>query len=429
MKKHLTILLVLLLCGTLVFGLCACGGEETPEGTEPNGTESSTSDGGDESESTTDQQGTETQDPEQGGDETGEDTGENPGTDPGDQHEPMKKKTFTLSTDMDGIKLFGVRNVATGRGVPLNWAGSGVEMSFYLDNGDFFMTIAASGSAYLRIYVDGVLRTAADGSEYHRVSTATASLTVGDIPQGNHTVKAIRVSDYGDSEVNLTSAIFAGNMDITTKVPAAEYYVEFFGDQFTTGENLNGGERYDASLAYAYKAALTLNADYSITASAEFAVMSGEYQALDIYGLANPIYEKDMKYDFARKANAVVINLGANDLGSDPQEFRMKYLDLLFAVRAANGPDCKIYCIYGEGELAAAIQSACADFGGERAGVYAVEFDGMTAGTPATAAQQEAYAAVLVQKINETKNDVIDYQPKKGGIGVILDWSEGKLPE
>ena len=181
----------------------------------------------------------------------------------------------------DGIKLFGVRNVATGRGVPLNWAGSGVEMSFYLDNGDFFMTISASGRAYLRIYVDGAVYPSADGSEYHRISTNTASLGLSGIAQGNHTVKVIRVSDYGDSEVNLTSAIFAGNLDITTEMPEAEFYVEFFGDQFTTGENLNGGERYDASLAYAYKAALALNADYSITASADFALMTGEYQALE----------------------------------------------------------------------------------------------------------------------------------------------------
>ena len=88
------------------------------------------------------------------------------------------------------------------------------------------------------------------------------------------------------------------------------------------------------------------------------------------------------------------------------EDFRAGYLKLLQDIKANNGDDCKILCIYGvmNHTYSEHILSVCTEMGGAGEGVYSLKLDktaGVYTGHP-TAEENAVYAEIITAYIRNT---------------------------
>lgn len=207
-------------------------------------------------------------------------------------------------------------------------------------------TEGSTSTAFFQPVIDGKA-----GTRVQVQSGAARTVTLGqNLSAGQHTVELYRESEgmYGNS-------VFLGFVDGVVKgaPPPATRFIEVIGDSISAGYGNLGAEVHppwdqtcgfslDQQSAYAsYGAVLarSLNADVSIVA------VSGWGMYRDNQGkTANvlpTVYNNVLgtqstpTYDFARKPDAVVINLGTNDSASnDPgQAYEDAYVNFLRTVR------------------------------------------------------------------------------------------------
>ena len=408
-------IVALLLCVFTVILLCACAKDgQTVDSNTTGAAAPETSD-------TTPTPDTDPSDP-------GTEPGTEPGTDPEPKPEPKPKTTYVLNSNTSGVKLLGVRRVDSDTAINCDWAGSGFELNVNMTDSGVFFKVQATADAYFRVYVDGVAVKADDGSDYQKVTPNTVMFGVSGIEAGEHNIKVVRVGDHTEPRLTFSSIIFAGTIKTDATPADNALYVEFIGDQLASGKGLNGAEGYDASLGFAYKTAEALKADYSITAMNGLGLLTEETYFDSVYSKSSPKHDNTANYAFTRKADAVVVAFGLNDTLAevDANEFTAEYLEMLFTIRANNGENCKIYCLYADAGMGDQIAAACVAFGGEAAGVYTVEATGVSTETLPTAEQHAAIATAIAEKINATKDSAITVKPSNSGTGEVFDWEDGK---
>ena len=202
-------------------------------------------------------------------------------------------------------------------------------------------------------------------------------------------VKIIHLSEanngtvgVGDIKVNSSSSIPVSPM------PEKDLLIEFIGDSITCAYGVEGTSAYENfktstenfMKSYAYLTAQKLNADYSAVCYSGHGIVSGYSQDGDINteSLVPPVYNKigkikpyDTEWNFKRKPDVIVINLGTNDDSYVSKDFEKRseeyisaYTDFLGDIFEYN-PDAYIICTVGTmgaQELYPCIETAVENF-------------------------------------------------------------------
>ncbi len=265
----------------------------------------------------------------------------------GEQQTKPDPKTIKITSATEGVKVLGVRNLASETGLRMDWSCSGVEFAIDLKGDTVRLNFTVSAQCLFRVWVDGEEYTQG-GEKYFTPINGILQLT--EIPQGKHTLRVMKVTGYTLARAELIGVTFAGEL-LTDVVNTSdkELYIEFVGDSITCGWGTIGAHKgaytdQDGTLAYSYLLAEELNADYSMTALSGQGLLYGTPGVTNGYLYADPTGHAEEKYDFSRKADIVVINVGTNDFTQEVGEsnFKTAYLNFLKTVREKNGDRCKI---------------------------------------------------------------------------------------
>lgn len=397
--KRIIALLIALMIGVGCFAACS-EKEDTP--------------------SSDSQETVDTSDTTDNNESTNDDNDSTDNNDEDDDNETLTPQMFKLTSTTPGVKVLGVRNLASESSLHMDWSCSGAEFGIDLKGGTVRLNFKASANCFIRIWVDGN-EYKQNGSEYFTISNMSGSIVLNDIPAGQHAIRVMKVTGYTLARAELTGVIFAGSM-VTDLIDTADKdtYIEFVGDSITCGwgtigEHTGAYTDQDGTYAYSYLLAKEFDADYSMTALSGQGLLCGNPGVTNGYLYADPIGNGETKYDFARKADIVVINIGTNDFSKNvgEAEFKAAYLAFLRTVREKNGEDCKILCLYNtmNDTYAQAILSAVEEFGGTLAGVTTYKLNRADGNHHPNIAEHIAYAEAL--------KDVIKNLPTKFESGII----------
>lgn len=288
----------------------------------------------------------------------------------------LTEQTVDLNKNTKGIKVLGVRNLASDTAINADWSASGIEFNATCEGDVTFAVETNDKGAYFRAYVDGEPWKNGD-SVYFEV-TGKGDIVLKAIPKGTHNIRVIKVTGYTLALAAFTSVKLTGF--ISEEAPKdKELYVEFVGDSITCAWGTIGtfDGKYtsqDATLGYSYLLAEALDADYSLTALSGQGICCGTPGVPLGYRYA--CYGKDSttEYDFARKANLIVVNIGTNDetKGIDNTQFKTDFKAWVEYAKEKNGADCKFLAVTNmkNGTYAALIKQVFEDLGGEAAGYY-----------------------------------------------------------
>ena len=336
----------------------------------------------------------------------------------GNDDDPNLKLIDTL---MDNVKTQGRTAMVRGT-LMLDFSISGIE--FELDcAGDVYATFNASkisnsgseGGVYFTIIVDGVKK-ARDYCRIASVGETKVKLAEG-LSAGKHTFAIYRQSEHSYGEVGVCALSYDGEM--LAKPADKDLYIEFIGDSISCGygnliangqgNNSPGASLYsDGTQAYTYLTAKALNADWSTVSWSGLGCKYGYSSTTmqDVYPAQRYNYDQKTQYDFAKKADVVVLALGTNDnsIQYDAALKRAGLVEMLQLVRAKN-PDAPIVWIHGmmTNGVSSMIEEIVAEFGGEEAGYYACRLTQNNAGGgshPSLSGQQK-FADELVAFLTE----------------------------
>ncbi len=266
-------------------------------------------------------------------------------------------------------------------------SGSGIDFSFYGTEcaaslvADSAYTGGTAAAPRYAVYVNGT-RTQVD-----QLTEATRTVTIRNpgVAEDACEVRIVKLSEsaqsaLGISKLTVTSpkSVYEAHKDATL-IPADDkaHLIEFIGDSITCGYGVDGEYNVDhfqtanedATKAYAIRTAEKLGADYSLVCYSGHGILSGYTSGgtLNKRDLVPPYYElcghcsaklpeggkiQDDKWDFAKKPDLIVINLGTNDssyTGYDVakmKEFAAAYVEFLRQIREKN-PDAPILCTLG----------------------------------------------------------------------------------
>ena len=415
MKKIIAILLVTLL-GVGCFA--ACSNKDTSDG--------DTSDTATESVSDTENEGNEDESTDDSNDDNNEDD------------KRLTSKTFVITSATDGVKVLGVRNLASENSLHLDWSCSGVEFGIKLNGGNVKFNFSVTKPCLFRIWIDGQ-EYKEDGSALIEVDNLGVMMLT-DIPEGEHTIRIVKVTGFTLSNVELKSVVFAGELLTDREAKDKDLYIEFIGDSITCGYGVLGKpndgtyKAQDGTLAYSYLLAEALDADYSMFALSGHRLVEHVIKKDSAGDISESAYLKTNhlksteNYDFARKADIVVINIGTNvfDQNKGADTFEDYYYTLLKTVKEKNGEACKILCLYNamNENYESAILSAVERFGGADRAVVTYKLD--CAGAHPTIAQHAAYAEVLkpvIENLPEPFDPILNVIPEGNGDEENMDWN------
>lgn len=265
-------------------------------------------------------------------------------------------------------------------------SGSGIDFLFYGKEcsaelvGDSAWT-SAGNNAHYAVYING--------KQTHNAQLNEASRTVIIANPGKAEdpceVRIVKLSEsaqsslgIGDLTITTPEAVYKNHKDATLK-PAENktHLIEFIGDSITCGYGVDGDpdkdkfttSTEDCTKAYACVTAEKLDADYSLVSYSGHGILSGYTSTgkqnksdlvpsyYDLVGhsfatLSDGTKIQDDKWDFSKKPDLVVVNLGTNDssyTASDNakmREFASAYVEFLKQIREKN-PDAPIICVLG----------------------------------------------------------------------------------
>lgn len=323
----------------------------------------------------------------------------------------MTPITYPLYSNAWGIKVLGVRNLESDKQINCDWTCSGIEVNIDHYGGDIKFTAGASAGCYFRAFIDG--------EPYKKPTTYLAlsgedngQIRLKDVPAGKHTLRLVKVTGYTLARAQLYSMTFAGEI-LEMPMDPSNLYIEYIGDSISCGWGTIGahGAAYtdqDGTLAYPYLVSQELGADYSVTALSGQGLLVGNPGVPKGYLYESALRSTEKQYEFRRKADVVVVNIGTNDYSQkrdNPDDFKKAYKDLLDTIKQKNGEDCKIVCIYNtmNDTFQSIIKELCDNK--QDQGIYLVEFEravNPAAGGHPSASENKTYARVLVNLLKKT---------------------------
>ena len=323
---------------------------------------------------------------------------------------PLTEQTVTLNKNTKGIKILGVRNLASDTAINADWSASGIEFVATCEGDMTFAVETNDKGAYFRAYVDG--EPVMNGDSPYFEITGKGEIVLKDIAKGTHTVRVIKVTGYTLAFAAFTSVKLTGY--IAEEAPKdKELYVEFVGDSITCAWGTIGtfDGKYtsqDATLGYSYLLAEALDADYSLTALSGQGICWGTPGVPLGYKYA--CYGKDAstEYDFARKANLIVVNIGTNDetKAVDQNTFKADFKAWVEYAKEKNGEDCRFLAITNmkNGSYRSLIEKVFEELGGEAAGYYTYKAKRSTNSTASYHPSVEEHAAYVPELLELCKS-------------------------
>ncbi len=433
MKKFLS----LVLCGMMLFAFAGCS---LLESTGSSGTmkpvESSTDSGS----STT---GTGDSNKPNGTTGTNGTTGGNDQPAPTPDADPT---TTLLHSETAGIKVLGERQYVNDEEQQINcdWTCSGIEFTLNSLGGNISFEADSDKPCYFRAYINGT-EWKKGTNPYYTVNGET-TVTLENVPEGELTVRFIKVSGHTLARAQLYSVTYYGTLSETA--PADKnLYIEFVGDSISCGWGVVGKHdgtysSQDGALAYPYMLSQRLNADYSVTALSGQGVVYHGTNIPNMYNgylMASPLRNDVALYNFERKADVVVVNMGTNDYSNratvTEESFAKTYKKMLETILQTNGEDCKIVCLYNtmNDTFADSIISVCYELGGNAAGIYTFEMERANSGHP-TKEENEDYTDALEAFMESVLDgEILDgesnLESEAAGDGMSVDVSDfGPMP-
>lgn len=298
--------------------------------------------------------------------------------------------TVDLSENYDMVKTLG-RTALSKNGIICDFSASGIEFCGEM-LGDVYIDVASqtiksnSPKTYFTVYVDGVR-----SDTRFEAPAGTTSLKIATFDEiGEHTIRIVKQTESNYTISELKAIRLCGTL---TEPPAAkELYIEFLGDSLTCGMGNIGINTSpdpqsalweDASLSYGYMVADRLNADYSIISQSGIGIAGGwsNYPMKTYYTAQSYTRDQNVKQEFTRIPDLVVINLGTNDyfINQDkspneckPEDVERMTEELILLVRECYGTDVPI--LWAQGMVGVfvrdRIEAAIDKLGGEDAGIY-----------------------------------------------------------
>lgn len=267
------------------------------------------------------------------------------------------KMSFDIENE---LRWFGRTYSADGSHF-FNWSASGFEFTFKGSGVRAEIASNAPGgsnTAYIKVYINGV-----EQPDIALTKTLqTVTLAEGLDPNNTYTVKVVKRTNARSSSAALVSVRLTDGEKLAPP-EAKERLIEFVGDSITVGYATVVGSATawstateDATKTYSEHVANAFGADYNIIAVSGRGVCRNYGNTTErlipaIYGMTDDYNLEGVKYDFARQADVIVINLGTNDAsgtvtGLTKDEFKAGVKAFLLDVRAKN-PNAEIIYAYG----------------------------------------------------------------------------------
>ena len=300
--------------------------------------------------------------------------------------------TLDLTKDAQKVKLLG-RTEADATGICNDWPGSGLEFEVECKGNVELTYTSTGGTPTFTAFVDGV-----ETGRFDVPSGSTATVAIKNILPGKHTVRIVRDSEIATNKAyktTLTGLRFNGVASSVKATAKKDLYIEFIGDSITAGCGTLGDTKtawststHAATKAYSYLTAELLDADYSLVAKGGMSVAKAadKIHAKDMYLAENVWRDPDTAYTFSRKADVVVISLGANDTAT-PDDLLYSELKLLTEKVREKNPNAKIVHIYNimSNKHPDTFPKVVEDLGGAAKGYYVLKMDRLINGVPAKA--------------------------------------------
>ena len=333
-------------------------------------------------------------------------------TEKGDEKN-MQPITHALNSRTWGVKVLGVRSLKSDTQINCDWTCSGIEMHIEHYGGDITFAVGSDEGCYFKALIDGevVKSFQTPTQNYFEVTSVEEQIVLKNIPEGEHTLRLLKVTGHTLARAQIYSVTFAGEI-LEYAEEEEPLYIEYVGDSISCGWGTigtNGGAYtdQDGTFAYPYLVSEALGADYSITALSGQGLLVGQPGVLNGYLYSSPLRNAKAKYDFSRKADIVVINIGTNDWWSystNQEPFANAYMQFLNTIKEKNGQDCKIVCIYNtmNDTFHDVFNMLCANK--EDQGIYLLKFDRVYEGHP-TIMENKAFTTVLLDFL---RNNVLE---------------------
>ena len=315
------------------------------------------------------------------------------------------EKTVLSHTDFDNVAIRG-RSLHTEKGYRLEWPYSGFTLRGYFDGSIRIQVDDADGyaqNASLTVTVDG-------NAEQKTLLKGAKSLEIADVEKGYHEITVRKGAEITAFRFTLTGLSFTGCL-LEPEEPKLR--IEFIGDSITNGVGAtteDGTLRYPHGVnclsAYSGMTAGRLGAEANIIALSGWGISKGSSSPTEIippiYGKYSPFDESGAEWDFSSfRPDVIVLALGTNDGGADPEKFRTESVAFLKQLREKN-PGVPIIWIYGMmgSTLSGEVKQAIADSGLD--GIKYVKMPANCAGGDRhpTEKAQEEYADKLIKEIN-----------------------------
>lgn len=235
-------------------------------------------------------------------------------------------KLTSYEATSDNVKLIG-RTYRKGDTTILGYSASGIEFKCTGTKAVFNVN-GSVGEARIGVFVNGKL------VKQGYIKNKKTNAVEVDLPEGESTVKLIKLSEAAQSVIAIDSFEVDGKPQPTE---AAKHSIEFIGDSITCGYGVDDplGKSFsiyneNAAKTYAYKAAQNFGADYSFVSVSGAGVISGYSGNGKINDalLVPNFYDKfcftwswfdgeqtaNYDWDFSQyQPELIVVNLGTND--------------------------------------------------------------------------------------------------------------------
>ena len=283
------------------------------------------------------------------------------------------------------------QNLSSGLGC--DHSGTGFELSAVFESDieiEFYVTKEKDGcdSTFFTVCIDGTRI-----GDRREVAVGLNALKI-EMPKDKeaHVLRVVKQSESNYNLCEVRAISFFGKL--LPKPENKKKYVEYVGDSLSCGMGLLGkkGVEFpqtsrweDVTRGYTYMSAQALDVDYSIISESGIGLAGSWFDPLfDFYSAWSYKRDKEVKYDFARVPDLLIINLVTNDfyLNCDLkicslEEVEQKTAEFIDFVRSAYGAQIPVLWVSRFMKLGdsyvEAVDKAIVKMGGEDAKIFRLD--------------------------------------------------------